>query len=287
MLNNTKKKRAFEPMNLEKKSRSFSKKEEEKNHGNKGFKPEERLQKFLASHGLGSRREIEAWIQEGRIKVDGQLASLGQKVTLKNRIALDGKLLRLDTLRIGQPFPKVLLYYKPEGEICTLNDPEGRKTVFQSLPPLRGKRWIMIGRLDINTLGLLLFTTDGELANRLMHPKYEIEREYAVRVHGQVTQAMLTRLRTGVELEDGLAHFDTVTPAGGEGSNQWFHVTLKEGKNREVRRLWESQDGIRVSRLTRVRFANLLLPRDMRRGRWDYLSKLDIQKLGDLVGLKF
>ncbi len=254
---------------------------------NKRSATEERLQKYLANFGLGSRREIESWIAEGRLKVDGQVATLGQKVTSKSRIALDGKLLYLNAPRNAEPFPKVLLYYKPEGEICTQEDPEGRKTVFQSLPRLRGKRWIMVGRLDINTMGLLLFTTNGEFANRLMHPKYEIEREYAVRVRGPITQAMLTRLRTGVELEDGVAHFDTVTLVGGEGSNQWFHVTLKEGKNREVRRLWESQEGIQVSRLTRVRFGNILLPRDMSRGRWEYLSTLEIQKLGDLVGLNF
>jgi 23S rRNA pseudouridine2605 synthase len=246
---------------------------------------EERLQKYLATLGLGSRREIETWITEGRLKVDGQIAVLGQKVTSRSRLALDGKLLRLSVPRGGEPFPKVLLYYKPEGEICTLDDPEGRKTVFQALPRLRGKRWIMVGRLDLNTMGLLLFTTNGELANRLMHPKYEIEREYAVRVRGHVTNSMLTRLRTGVELEDGLAHFDTVTPAGGEGTNAWYHVTLKGGKNREVRRLWESQEGIQVSRLTRVRFGNILLPREMQRGRWEYLSKLEVQKLGDLVKL--
>lgn len=248
---------------------------------------EERLQKYLATHGLGSRREIEEWIKVGRLKVDGEIATLGQKVTINSRIALDGKRVSFGLQRAREPFPKVLLYYKPDGEICTQDDPEGRKTVFQSLPRLRGRRWVMVGRLDINTLGLLLFTTHGELANRLMHPKYEIEREYAVRVHGQITQAMLTRLRTGVELDNGLAHFDTVTPAGGDGTNQWFHVMLKEGKNREVRRLWESQEGIQVSRLTRVRFGNILLPRDMHRGRWEYLSKLEVQKLGDLVELNF
>lgn len=248
---------------------------------------EERLQKYLATLGLGSRREIEEWIAAGRIKVDGEIATLGQKVTTSARISIDGKPMRAPVARILETFPKVLLYYKPEGEICTMDDPEGRKTVFQALPKLRGKRWIMVGRLDLNTMGILLFTTHGELANRLMHPKYQIEREYAVRVRGHVTNSMLTRLRTGVELEDGVAHFDTVTPVGGEGTNYWYNVTLKEGKYREVRRLWESQEGIQVSRLTRVRFANILLPRDMRRGNWEYLSKLEIQKLGDLVQLTF
>lgn len=247
---------------------------------------EERLQKYLAALGLGSRRELEEWITAGRIQVNGRVATLGQKVSSMSRISVDGQSLRFPSARAAEPFPKVLLYYKPEGEICTLDDPEGRKTVFQALPRLRGKRWVMVGRLDLNTMGVLLFTTHGELANRLMHPKYEIEREYAVRVRGHVTNSMLTRLRTGVELEDGMAHFDTVTAAGGEGTNQWFHVTLKGGKNREVRRLWESQEGIQVSRLTRVRFGNILLPREMHRGRWDYLSKLQVQKLADLLKLE-
>lgn len=247
---------------------------------------EERLQKYLATLGFGSRREIEEWIVAGRIRVDGRVATLGQKISMASRVMVDGKPVTHSAMKAAESFPKVLLYYKPEGEICTMDDPEGRKTVFQALPRLRGKRWVMIGRLDVNTMGLLLFTTSGELANRLMHPKYEIEREYAVRVRGHVTNSMLTRLRTGVELEDGMAHFDTVTAAGGEGTNAWYHVTLKEGKNREVRRLWESQEGIQVSRLTRVRFGNILLPRDMRRGRWEYLEKLEIQKLADLVKLK-
>ncbi len=278
-----------------------SKKLSEKNHSRRpgleksfsagpvkgGLNKEERLQKYLATQGIASRREIELWIAEGRIKVDGQVATLGQKVSAASKISIDGKLFRSSVPRDAELFPKVLLYYKPEGEICTQDDPEGRKTVFQSLPRLRGKRWIMIGRLDINTMGLLLFTTNGELANRLMHPKYEIEREYAVRVRGHVTNSMLTRLRTGVPLEDGMAHFDTVTPVGGEGTNYWYHVTLKEGRNREVRRLWESEEGIQVSRLTRVRFGNISLPRDMHRGRWEYLSKLEVQQLADLVGLSF
>ncbi|MCD8524685.1 MAG: pseudouridine synthase [Gammaproteobacteria bacterium] len=248
---------------------------------------EQRLQKYLASLGVGSRRDIERWIVAGRLHVDGQVAVLGQKVTATSRLSLDGKPLYLNASKNAESFPKVLLYYKPEGEVCTQKDPEGRKTVFQSLPRLQGKRWMMVGRLDINTMGLLLFTTHGELANRLMHPRYEIEREYAVRVRGPITHAMLTRLRTGVELSDGIAHFDSVTLVGGQGTNQWFHVVLKEGRNREVRRLWESQEGIQVSRLTRVRFGHIVLPRDMFRGRWEYLSVLDIQKLGDLVGLTF
>ena len=247
---------------------------------------EERLQKYLAALGLGSRRELEGWISEGRILVDGRVATLGEKVSVSSRISIDGQPLRSPSARAAEPFPKVLLYYKPDGEICTMDDPEGRKTVFQALPRLRGKRWVMVGRLDVNTMGILLFTTNGELANRLMHPKYEIEREYAVRVRGHVTNSMLTRLRTGVQLEDGMAHFDTVTAVGGDGTNQWFNVTLKEGKNREVRRIWESEEGIQVSRLTRVRFGNILLPRDMHRGRWDYLTKLQVQRLADLVKLE-
>lgn len=247
---------------------------------------EQRLQKYLATLGLGSRREIEEWIAAGRIVVNSHVATLGQKVSTVDRISVDGKLIASSTAKALEVFPKVLLYYKPEGEICTMDDPEGRKTVFQALPRLRDKRWVMVGRLDVNTMGLLLFTTSGELANRLMHPKYEIEREYAVRVRGHVTNSMLTRLRTGVELEDGMAHFETVTSIGGEGTNHWYNVTLKEGKNREVRRLWESQEGIQVSRLTRVRFGNVLLPREMHRGRWEYLTKLQVQQLADLVKMK-
>ena len=183
--------------------------------------------------------------------------------------------------------PKVLLYHKPANQICSRKDPNDRETVFQHLPRLKYDRWIQVGRLDFNTSGLLLFTNHGELAHRLMHPSFEITREYAVRVMGTVTPHMLRQLKSGVRLDDGPAKFDTLKLVGGEGINQWYQVSLHEGRNREVRRLWESFDGITVSRLIRTQFANILLPRDLPRGRWRVLSKLEIQRLGDQVKLRF
>ncbi|HXH02528.1 MAG TPA: 23S rRNA pseudouridine(2605) synthase RluB [Candidatus Competibacteraceae bacterium] len=241
----------------------------------------ERLQKFLAQQGLGSRRQIEDWIAAGRVTVDGEIAQLGQQVSGAERIQLDGKplVVRPHTLK-----RRVLVYYKPVGEVCTLRDPEGRPTVFERLPKLRHGRWIAVGRLDLNTQGLLLFTNDGELANRLMHPAGEVEREYAVRVLGEVTPQILERLTTGVTLEDGEARFDSLVDQGGDGANHWFHVTLKEGRNREVRRLWESQ-GLTVSRLIRVRYGNIALRRGLRPGRWEDLDREEINGLLALVGL--
>jgi 23S rRNA pseudouridine2605 synthase len=180
--------------------------------------------------------------------------------------------------------PRVLIYHKPEGQICTQDDPEGRESVFEHLPKVRSGRWVMVGRLDINTSGLLLFTTDGEMANHLMHPSNEVEREYAVRVFGQVSPETLQRLKAGVKLEDGMAKFDHIIDGGGEGSNHWYHVVLKEGRNREVRRLWESQ-GVKVSRLIRVRYANLTLPRSQHIGRWEELSLEQVNSLRQAVGL--
>jgi 23S rRNA pseudouridine2605 synthase len=242
----------------------------------------EKLQKVLARAGLGSRRELETWIKSGRVEVDGRLASLGDRVSADARISVDGHPIRLrDAEKIKR---RVLLYHKQEGTVCTRDDPEERTTVFEHLPSLRGQRWIMVGRLDINTSGLLLFTNDGDLANKLMHPSSEIEREYAVRVLGKVDAAMLKRLKAGVELEDGMAAFDEIKDAGGEGANHWYHVILREGRNREVKRLWESQ-GVRVSRLIRVRYAHIQLPRYLRFNQWSELSAEDVSALADAVKL--
>jgi 23S rRNA pseudouridine2605 synthase len=244
---------------------------------------QERLQKVLAQAGLGSRRQIEQWISAGRVTVDGKPAELGQKVSGRERISVDGKPVRIAAA--NKSAPEVLVYHKPVGEVCSRDDPEGRPTVFEALPRPRHGRWISVGRLDINTAGLLLFTTDGELANRLMHPSQELEREYAVRVLGEVGHSMLERLVKGVELEDGVARFVSVTEAGGSGANRWFHVVIKEGRKREVRRLWESQ-GVTVSRLTRVRFGPLALERGLRQGRWRPLSEAEQKLLYQAAGLK-
>lgn len=228
----------------------------------------ERIQKILARAGYGSRREIERWVNAGDITVNGVVATTGQAVDENDKITLRGKVLKLATKLKAKP--QVLLYHKKVGEICSRNDPDGRKTVFDNLPKLTSGRWIQVGRLDINTDGLLLFTTDGELANRLMHPSYEIEREYASRILGKVTDDMIDRLTTGVELEDGVAKFTRIKFEGGEGANSWYHVVLNEGKNREVRRLWESQDLV-VSRLRRIRYGDIILHRSLRAGEHEYL----------------
>lgn len=242
--------------------------------------PTEKLQKVLARAGLGSRRQIEEWISEGRVSVDGTVAKLGDRVSETARLAVDGRPVRINSVDAIQW--RVLIYHKPEGEICTRNDPEGRPTVFERLPMIRGQRWLSIGRLDINTSGLLLFTNDGELAHRLMHPSYEIEREYAVRILGKVDQAMIARLKAGVDLEDGRAAFDEIYDAGGEGANHWYHVVLKEGRNREVRRMWETQ-GVKVSRLMRVRYGNITLPRQLRAGKWMELPPAEMDQLYGLA----
>ncbi|MFT6267292.1 MAG: 23S rRNA pseudouridine2605 synthase [Alphaproteobacteria bacterium] len=237
----------------------------------------EKLQKVLANNGLGSRREMERWIQEGRISINGTQATLGDRVEISAQIRVDGHLIT----RSKEKSPcRVLMYNKPEGELCARVDPEGRPTVFERLPKLIGERWITVGRLDINTSGLLLFTNDGELANRLMHPSHEVEREYAVRIFGEVTPKMLRILSQGVELEDGMAKFNHihVRPGDPESNNHWFNVTLSEGRNREVRRLWESQ-GVQVSRLVRVRYGNLELLKRLPQGAW---VELDIQNVNAL-----
>ncbi len=244
----------------------------------------EKLQKVLARMGLASRREIEAWIAAGRVKVNGAVASLGQRVDLHDAIAIDGRLVKRE--EASESVRRVLIYNKPDGEICTRDDPEGRPTVFDRLPRPKEGRWINIGRLDINTTGLLMFTTDGELANRLMHPSYQMDREYAVRVRGEVDEEMIERLKSGVMLEDGPAKFTDIKEApGGEGFNHWYHCVVMEGRNREVRRLWESQ-GLVVSRLKRVRFGPVFLTSDLTMGRWREMGQREVDILSAEVGLK-
>ena len=244
----------------------------------------EKLQKVLARAGHGSRREIETMISAGRVSVDGKLATLGDRVEPSKalKIRIDGHL--VSVAESTEEVCRVLAYYKPEGVLCTRNDPEGRPTVFDRLPKLRGARWIAVGRLDVNTCGLLLFTTDGELANRLMHPSREVEREYAVRVFGQVDDDKLKQLSRGVQLEDGPAAFKTLKFSGGEGINQWYSVTLTEGRNREVRRLWESV-GVQVSRLIRTRYGDIDLPKGLPRGGYTELDLAPTNYLRELVGL--
>ncbi|MCD6047412.1 MAG: rluB [Gammaproteobacteria bacterium] len=238
----------------------------------------EKLQKVLANAGVASRRQIEQWISDGRINVNGQVATLGCRVDEKARISIDGKPFRWQAKDSDRA--RVLLYHKPEGEVCTRSDPEGRPTVFDRLPPLKRQRWIQVGRLDLNTSGLLIFTTDGELANNLMHPRYEVEREYAVRILGNVTKEIMESLKKGVKLEDGMAKFDDIVDAGGTGANHWYHVIIKEGRQREVRRLWESQ-GVTVSRLIRVRYGQNILPRMLRPGNYQELSRKEVEAFYD------
>ena len=251
------------------------------------MKPEatdaERLQKLLANAGLGSRRHLEGLISEGRIKVNGKVAKLGDRACAEDRIEIDGRPVGGKRLASTERF--AIIYNKPEGELVTRSDPEGRKTVFDKLPKLPVGRWIAVGRLDVNSAGLLLFTNDGELANRLMHPRYEIDREYAVRVNGEVTRDMVRQLVNGVELEDGPARFEDVVEAGGEGSNRWFHLVIMEGRKREVRRLWEAV-GATVSRLKRVRYGPIILDSSVKVGQYRELSKEEQRALMQVVGLK-
>ena len=223
----------------------------------------ERIQKVLAHAGIASRREIEKWIEAGRIKVNNRVVKIGDRMTAGDKVSIDGRLINIK--QSDRQDLRLIAYNKPAGEICSRKDEKGRKTVFENLPRLRQGRWINVGRLDVNTSGLLLFTNDGELANKLMHPSSGMDREYAVRVRGEVSQEILERLRNGVELEDGMAKFTDIVNSGGEGSNHWYHVVLMEGRSHEVKRLWESQ-GIQVSRLIRVRFGPVFLPRHSKPG---------------------
>ena len=240
----------------------------------------QKLQKVLANLGLGSRRKMERWIEEGRVTVDGSVATLGDRIRAGQSLRLDGKPLEVDTAAEV----RVLLYHKPVREVCSRDDPEGRKTVFERLPKLKSGRWISVGRLDFNTSGVLLFTTDGALANALMHPSNAIEREYLVRVMGRVEEPMLERLKDGVELDDGPARFSDIQEGGGDGINRFFYVVLMEGRNREVRRLWESQ-GTTVSRLKRVRYGEVFLPSKLKKGQWLELPQRDVDVIYEMAGL--
>ncbi len=242
----------------------------------------ERIQKFLAARGAGSRRYIDDLLQQGRITVNGKTAKPGDQVEGKEKFAIDGKALRIHRYA---PRPKLLMYHKPVGQVCTRKDPEGRDSVFEHLPTLNQGRWVSIGRLDINTSGLLLFCSDGELANRLMHPSFEVEREYAVRVHGAVNDEMLNQLKNGVELEDGPASFDQILDSGGSGTNHWYHVILKEGRNREVRRLWEAV-GVEVSRLVRVRYDDFSLPKWLKPGKYRFFEDETVKRVYQRLGLE-
>lgn len=234
----------------------------------------ERLQKLLSQAGLGSRREMERWIESGLVQVNGVPAKLGNCATEDDKISVRGRAIDNPLKRINKT--RILLYYKPVGEISSRRDPKHERTVFDHLPHLKQGRWVQVGRLDINTSGLLIFTNNGELANRLMHPKYEMEREYAVRVYGQVSAEVIATLLKGVPLDEGIAKFKKVEFRGGEGTNSWYHVVLTEGRNREVRRLWQSQ-GVEVSRLVRVRYGQFQLPRSLDRGKFVELPAKEVE----------
>lgn len=237
----------------------------------------ERVQKVLAARGLGSRREIEGWIERGEVKVNQRTAKLGDQVGPDDVIRVRGRVIHM-----AEHAHRWLVYHKPVGEICSRSDPEGRRPVFASLPRLKGQRWVAVGRLDLNTSGLLLFTTDGELANRLMHPSRSLEREYAVRVLGEVPDDTRRMLLEGVELEDGPARFDALEERGGDGANHWFHVVVSEGRNRLVRRLWDAV-GVTVSRLIRVRYGPVVLGRGLKTGDCRDLEIREVEALYDAV----
>lgn len=238
----------------------------------------ERIQKFLANQGIASRREIERWIKAGDVVVDGELCTLGQAITGSEKIEIRGEAIELK----ASVHSRVIMYHKPEGQIVSRSDPDNRPTVFQNLPHLKSGRWVSVGRLDINTSGLLLLTTDGKLANDLMHPRNQVEREYQVRVQGEITNEIMSNIQNGVQLEDGIAKLKILEVKEGKGSNTWCRVVLHEGRNREVRRIWESQD-LRVSRLIRTRYGSVDLPADMRIGKYLDLTPAQFKSLQNLV----
>lgn len=243
----------------------------------------ERIQKVLANLGIGSRRQIDQMLVDGRIQVNGKQAKPGDQLKGHEKVSIDGKPVRMPRYSAK---PKLLMYHKPVGLVSTRSDPEGRQTVYSQLPKLQNGRWIGIGRLDINTSGLLLFTTHGELANRMMHPSFELEREYAVRVRGDVTAEKLQALTSGIELEDGEARFNHIVDGGGEGTNHWYHVILREGRNREVRRLWQAVD-VEVSRLVRVRYHQFTLPKWLKPGKTRFFDDDVVKQLYKSLDLKY
>ena len=250
--------------------------------GDAGLAGAQRLHKLLALAGLGSRRDMEKLIESGRVTVNGVIAQLGAAVIDTDTVRVDSRPVRLS---FEPELPQILIYHKPEGEIVSADDPEGRASVFDKLPRVKGAKWIAIGRLDINTSGLLIFTTSGELANRFMHPRYEVEREYAVRIFGELSEGQMLQLTQGIELEDGPAAFDVISPQGGEGANHWYQVILREGRNREVRRLFEAFQ-LPVSRLMRVRFGPVNLPPRVKRGQMLKLEPKEVIGILEWAGLE-
>jgi 23S rRNA pseudouridine2605 synthase len=244
--------------------------------------PTQRLHKLMALAGLGSRRDMEELVVSGRVTVNGEPAKQGQGVTQYDMVRLDNRHIKLP---FEAELPQILIYHKPEGEIVSQDDPEGRASVFDKLPRIKQGKWIAIGRLDMNTSGLLIFTNSGELANRFMHPRYEVEREYAVRIFGELTEGQMLTLTQGIELEDGPAAFDSISPQGGEGANHWYQVVIREGRNREVRRLFEAFQ-LPVSRLMRVRFGPVNLPPRVKRGTMLKLEQKQVVELLEWAGLE-
>lgn len=234
-----------------------------------------RVQKALAASGAGSRREMEQWVAQGLVQINGKVATLGDKVTPQDRVTVKGNSIKL---KWPDRLPRILLYYKQEGEIVSRDDPQGRVTIFERLPQTKSSRWVAIGRLDVNTSGLLILTTSGELVNRFAHPSFEVEREYAVRILGELTTAQKQQLTTEVMLEDGAAKLQSITEQGGEGVNRWYTVVIKEGRNREVRRIFETM-GLTVSRLMRIRFGPIGLPQRLKRGHFYELNQYEVANI--------